>query len=124
MRNSEGMARRIYPIDGVMEISLRLACITKEQMMDPNRDPSWAYMSRSAVSGVIYELCETSEPELSQMFGVKRTTIHAQIKRFREGWPVAIRRMWIEAVLCGLCLKYDPEPVVIKNPQSPMATGG
>ncbi len=108
-RNAEGMAKRVYPIYEVYATACRLACIDDKCMSMADRTPDWAYMSRAAVVGAVYELCEVSQPEMSKALGVCRSTIASQIQRFNKEWPRPIRRAWLEMVMTGMIPKEQPE---------------
>ncbi len=108
-RNSEGMAKRVYPIEEVYATACRLACIDDKCMAMSDRTPAWAYMSRAAVVGALYELCEVSQPEIAKYIGVGRSTIASQIQRFNKEWFRAGRRAWLEMVITGMIPKEQPE---------------
>ncbi len=100
---TDAMAQRNYSVKDVLSVSCRMAQIEMSQVISGDRDPEWAYMAREAVSGVIYELCNISYPELTKLLGhTTHSTSHGQVKRFRERWPRHMRRSWIEAVIVRL----------------------
>lgn len=107
------MADRVYPIEEVYATACRLACIDSKCMAMADRNPEWAYMSRAAVVGAVYELCEVSQPEIAEYIGVCRSTVASQIHRFNKEWFRAGRRAWIEMVIIGMIPKEQPE---IENP--------